>query len=112
MKLNQVAAYYRKRSQLIVLTGILLGGGYQSFAVNGKCGGGLGSGHKKIAAGEALTDEEQTWFIDTFSKFRYDSNVNAMVLIPVGTNGEDDLVLGGNDNYRYSKTKNSVVIGG
>lgn len=26
MKLNQVAAYYRKRSQLIVLTGILLGG--------------------------------------------------------------------------------------
>lgn len=27
MKLNQVAAYYRKRSQLIVLTGILLGGG-------------------------------------------------------------------------------------
>lgn len=34
-----------------------------------------------------------------------------MVLIPGGTNGEDDLVLGGNDNYRYSKTKNSVVIG-
>lgn len=27
MKLNQVAAYYRKRSQFIVLTGILLGGG-------------------------------------------------------------------------------------
>lgn len=26
MKLNQVAAYYRKRSQFIVLTGILLGG--------------------------------------------------------------------------------------
>ena len=34
-----------------------------------------------------------------------------MALIPGGANGEDDLVLGGNDNYRYSKTKNSVVIG-
>ena len=34
-----------------------------------------------------------------------------MALIPGGANGDDDLVLGGNDNYRYSKTKNSVVIG-
>lgn len=31
MKLNQVAAYYRKRSQLIVLTGILLEGGVLVF---------------------------------------------------------------------------------
>lgn len=31
MKLNQVAAYYRKRSQFIVLTGILLGGGVLVF---------------------------------------------------------------------------------
>ncbi|KGQ38436.1 YadA-like family protein [Gallibacterium genomosp. 1] len=34
-----------------------------------------------------------------------------MALIPGGANGDDNLVVGGNDNYRYAKTKNSVVIG-
>ena len=58
-----------------------------------------------------LSEDEKVWFIDTFSTFRYDSKVSGMALIPGGANGEDDLVLGGNDNYRYSKTKNSVVIG-
>lgn len=58
-----------------------------------------------------LSEDEKAWFVNTFSTFRYDSKVSGMALIPGGTNGEDDLVLGGNDNYRYSKTKNSVVIG-
>ncbi|MGY6771548.1 YadA-like family protein [Gallibacterium sp. ZY190522] len=111
MKLNQVAAYYRKRSQFIVLTGILLGGGISLLPLTANAAVDQAAVIKKIAAGEALTDEEQTWFIDTFSKFRYDSNVNAMALIPGGANGDDNLVVGGNDNYRYAKTKNSVVIG-
>ena len=58
-----------------------------------------------------LSEDEKAWFVNTFSTFRYDSKVSGMALIPGGANGEDDLVLGGNDNYRYSKTKNSVVIG-
>ena len=58
-----------------------------------------------------LSEDEKAWFVNTFSTFRYDSKVSGMALIPEGANGDDDLVLGGNDNYRYSKTKNSVVIG-
>ena len=58
-----------------------------------------------------LSDDEKAWFVNTFSTFRYDSNVSGMALTPGGANGDDNLVVGGNDNYRYAKTKNSVVIG-
>ncbi|MEH8031962.1 hypothetical protein [Gallibacterium anatis] len=65
MKLNQVAAYYRKRSQLIVLTGILLGGGISLLPLTVNAAVDQAAVLKKVVTDgntSNLTPEEKTWF--------------------------------------------------
>lgn len=52
MKLNQVAAYYRKRSQFIVLTGILLGGGISLLPLTANAAVDQAEVIKKVATGQ------------------------------------------------------------
>ena len=70
MKLNQAAAYYRKRSQLIVLTGILLGGGISLLPLTANAVVDQAAVLKKVVESgntDGLTEEEKTWFTSFFS---------------------------------------------
>ena len=116
MKLNQVAAYYRKRSQLIVLTGILLGGGISLLPLTANAAVDQAAVLKKVVESgntDGLTEEEKTWFTSFFSGTTLHSGSEGIKIgaVPVraGMIGEPQ-VGGGNKNI--STQSNSGIIYG
>ncbi|KGQ59822.1 YadA-like family protein [Gallibacterium anatis] len=116
MKLNQVAAYYRKRSQLIVLTGILLGGGISLLPLTANAVVDQAAVLKKVVESgntDGLTEEEKTWFTSFFSGTTLHSGSEGIKIgaVPVraGMIGEPQ-VGGGNKNI--STQSNSGIIYG
>ncbi|MEH8025325.1 YadA-like family protein [Gallibacterium anatis] len=116
MKLNQVAAYYRKRSQLIVLTGILFGGGISLLPLTVNAAVDRAAVLKKVVESgntDGLTDEEKTWFTSFFSGTTLHSGSEGIkigaVSVRAGTIGEPQI---GDRNKNISTQSNSGIIYG
>ncbi|OBX01777.1 hypothetical protein [Gallibacterium genomosp. 1] len=78
MKLNQVTTHYHKYSQLIVLTGILLGGGISLLPLTVNAAVDQAEVIKKVATGTELSQDEKDWFTSFFGGRTLQKNEKAL----------------------------------